>query len=443
VWLFLLAQFPLQSQVGYPPGTYPPGSYPPGGYPPDQYPGQVGGIPIPRPHRGKKSDKDSKTEPLQRAAGTLVKLDDKSVGIVADDSRKLNYKRTEGTRFFRDSKEIQASELKVGDRVSVEATEDEQGYLTAQNVYFEKDKPAGSTAGAPPAAQRGGRAPGNERAPSANDGDPGPPELRRGAPPPEASASEVAANTDSPDSVSLTSDAATYTPPPEDPLIEKAREALEKFTDSLPNYVCTEFMARYESTTHPVDWRPLDVVSAEVVYLNGHEQYRNVAVNGKAQQKGIEGVGGSWSTGEFITSLRALFATASEFRPRGESSIAGKTARVFDYRVDQARSSWRVQLPSQTLNPSYKGSLWIDPQNGRVLRLEMQARAVPKEFPMDTIESAVDYDSVLIGGGRFLLPTHAETLACQRGTENCSRNKIDFRNYHKYEAESSITFADK
>ncbi len=97
-------------------------------------------------------------------------------------------------------------------------------------------------------------------------------------------------------------------------------------------------------------------------------------------------------------------------------------------------------MASQSINPAYRGSVWIDPASGRVLRIEMQARSLPSEFPMDTVESAVDYDSVRIGTQEVLLPTHAENLSCERGTPNCSRNVIDFRNYHKYEAESSVTF---
>ena len=41
---------------------------------------------------------------------------------------------------------------------------------------------------------------------------------------------------------------------------------------------------------------------------------------------------------------------------------------------------------------------------------------------------------------QYLLPVHAENLSCQRGTSYCSKNTIDFRNYHKYTGESSITF---
>jgi len=71
----------------------------------------------------------------------------------------------------------------------------------------------------------------------------------------------------------------------------------------------------------------------------------------------------------------------------------------------------------------------------------MQARNVPTEFPMDTVESAADYEYVRIGGTQqFLLPVHSETLSCQRGTNLCSRNVIDFRNYKKYAGEASITF---
>jgi hypothetical protein len=52
----------------------------------------------------------------------------------------------------------------------------------------------------------------------------------------------------------------------------------------------------------------------------------------------------------------------------------------------------------------------------------------------------VDYQYLRIGTGEFLLPVHAETLSCQRGSNNCSRNTVDFRNYHKYDAQSNITF---
>jgi len=85
--------------------------------------------------------------------------------------------------------------------------------------------------------------------------------------------------------------------------------------------------------------------------------------------------------------------------------------------------------------------VWIEKKNGRVLRIEMQTRNMPSEFPLDKVETAADYEYVRIGGSQqFLLPVHSETLSCQRGTSVCSRNAIDFRNYKKYSGEASITF---
>jgi hypothetical protein len=65
---------------------------------------------------------------------------------------------------------------------------------------------------------------------------------------------------------------------------------------------------------------------------------------------------------------------------------------------------------------------------------------MPRTFPLDTVESAVDYDFVMIGDSKYLLPVHSESLSCERGTRQCSRNVIDFRNYRKFSSETSITF---
>ena len=43
---------------------------------------------------------------------------------------------------------------------------------------------------------------------------------------------------------------------------------------------------------------------------------------------------------------------------------------------------------------------------------------------------------------QYLLPVHAETLTCERGTSRCARNKIDFRNYRKYSGEAVISFGE-
>ena len=111
------------------------------------------------------------------------------------------------------------------------------------------------------------------------------------------------------------------------PIHAKMRESprrakrLPPILESLPNYFCQEHITRFASTTQKVDWRPLDVVSATVVFENGRDEYRNLTVNGKPVNKRMEDLGGAWSTGEFGTIAADLFspATAAEFTSGGST----------------------------------------------------------------------------------------------------------------------------
>ena len=226
---------------------------------------------------------------------------------------------------------------------------------------------------------------------------------------------------------------------PAESLIERARDTAFEFSDKLPNFICEEVMSRFTQRGR-AGQTPLDVVSAEVVYEDAQENYRNVKINDRPTDRRLEEIGGSWSTGEFATTLLDLFHpdTHAEFRSGGTSPISGFNAQVYDFDVRRENSHWMLHAGSQTLAAAYGGSVWVDPKTARVLRIEMQARNVPSDFPMDTVESAVDYSYVTIGGTSVLLPVHAESLGCERGINDCSHNTIDFRNYHEYKVDIKI-----
>lgn len=227
-------------------------------------------------------------------------------------------------------------------------------------------------------------------------------------------------------------------PPPNAPLIERARYAAFQFSQKLPNFICQEYMARYVQRGE--DKRPLDIVSAEVVYNDGHESYRNVKVDGRPTDKGMMETSGSRSTGEFASMLLDLFSTNTDaqFQAGGRTVISGSIAQVYDFTVRQQNSHWNVQAESKSIRPAYKGSVWVDPSTARVLRIEMQATDIPPDFPMDQIETTVDYAYTTIAANSSLLPVHAENLGCQRSSPDCSHNIIDFRNYHQFKADVKI-----
>ena len=223
------------------------------------------------------------------------------------------------------------------------------------------------------------------------------------------------------------------------PLIERAREAAFQFSKKLPNFICQEQMSRFTQQGRGQKV-PQDMVSAEIIYEDGVETYRNVKINNRPTDKHLQDIDGSWSTGEFATAQLDLFDPASkaQFHSSRTSTASGISAQVYDFQVRSENSNWRLSVGSQTVTTAYTGSVWVDPNTARVLRIEMQARNIPSDFPIDAVESAIDYSYVMIEGKSFLLPVHAESLGCQRGSSYCSHNVIDFRNYHEFKGDIKI-----
>src|SRR5271163_659684 len=177
----------LVAQVGQPvPGQYPPGTYPPGTYPP-------GGQNIPTiPRRGKKSDSNSDNAAATKTfKGVIRVLDAKSFDMETEDTRILTIQITDKT--------VKSEELKLGDGVEVETTQDKEGAFQAVNVKVnakvaqaidanDRVEPEGRTAPPPTIMVRPGE-------PTHDADDSGPPKLKRG----KAVARASAAKTDDDD----------------------------------------------------------------------------------------------------------------------------------------------------------------------------------------------------------------------------------------------------
>ena len=150
--------------------------------------------------------------------------------------------------------------------------------------------------------------------------------------------------------------------PEVDDTIAAARSNSESYTAEMPNFLVQQNTTRYYSNSVPAQWRPIDVVEAEVACVDGSEQYRNIRLNGRPTTQPIEKTG-SWSTGEFVTTLQDVLSplTAATFKRRGETTIVNHAAIVYDYTVRQPRSHWRIVAPDgKGYNPAYNGAIWID-----------------------------------------------------------------------------------
>ncbi len=425
----------LTAQFGQIPGTYPPGQYP------GRSPNGGSGSP------GRGSRKTTRDEPAathtEVVSGVVRKVDADSFELEAEDTRFLIIQFSTSVP--------KAAGLRVGDGLDVTANGDADGMFHLVSMRPNKQiaetineaDSIGPGPGYAPEEVRTGPPPTIlVRPDAAPDGDDsGPPKLKRGKPTERAS---TAIPDDSDNGPSRLARAKPAVSPgnPHMALIEQAREAAASFLEGLPNYVCQEQTTRYVSETRQPSWNVVDVVSAEVVYDDHQESYRNLQINGKPTKKSPED-SGAWSTGEFGTILGNLFApqSATEFKYVQEDTVAHRATSLFDFKVTRVRSSWKIWVPGQYIVPTYKGSVWIDKQTGQVLRIEMQAKEVPEAFPEISVETAVDYDTISLGtADKFLLPVHAEALSCWRNSNECQRNVIEFRNYHKFEGESIIKF---
>ena len=444
----VFAQYPPGQ---YPPGQYPTGQYPQGQYPPGQYPGAGGGLQIPKIHLPKKKSKDEKapatakeeTVAVKQIRGSLRKLSEKELLLATEDTTVLKFRLIAKTTFLdKAGAAMRDSLLKLGDHLTIEVNPDDEE--TALKVIFEKSGTAEekeiAAADEPvpdPTQKESVRQVVKE--PTASDEDR--PKIQRRpqggqSRPYKEEPTEVA-------SVErATGRPAEVTSAPRlDPVIEDARKTSRTFTATLPNYIVQQHTTRYYSDSKPARWNAIDVVSADVVSQGGKEEYRNITIGGKPSKKPIEETG-SWSTGEFTQTLQDVLSMSTDatFTKRSEQRIANRSALVYGYVVKQRNSHWSIVSTEtkRSYNPGYKGSLWIDKETHRVLRIEMQTLSMPEDFPFDKTEATLEYDFVKIGPETYLLPTHGENLMCQRGTLQCSRNTIDFRNYRKFGAESNI-----
>ena len=401
---------------------------------------QEGKMPAPPGSRKPKMKKD---EDLMKVSGWVRELAVDHVLVETSDHRGITFHLTKDTKFLDGDNSIALKDVTLGQYLDVEAQEDNEEEFWAVRVHL----------GTPPATtvvKTTARDADEEDRPRLKFGKPAEKKEAREeaeeAPPPKSQAHPVEIARAEPPDGDGDVPAAPAIPKPDAhaAFLDEAREFAFNFTEGLPNYMCQEMVTRYFSDNHAGTlWKPQDVVSEDVLWKGTSEEYRNVQIDGKKVNP--EKVGDrSWSTGEFGSILADLMqpSTNAQFHYVRAATVNHHEALMFDFTVDQPNSHWTVHEGGQQIRPAYSGTIWFDRETKRALRIEYSAEDIPKTFPADTAELALEYDYVQLGQKKFLLPVHSEVLMCHRGTAICAKNDINFRNYHKYGSESEIQFGE-
>jgi hypothetical protein len=134
--------------------------------------------------------------------------------------------------------------------------------------------------------------------------------------------------------------------------------------------------------------------------------------------------------------------TKTVFNPAGKERLGNRQAILYDFRVPKESSTLVVKAGGfDPLTVGYSGTVWIDAETKKVLRIDRAADDLPKSYPITHSESSVDYDIVRLRGldVDFLLPIRAEAIIAERGRKNHSRNVMLFKFYRKFETDIKIS----
>lgn len=441
-----------------------------GGAPGRQYP------PGRRPDDGLSTPRSGKSNAPAAAAdfkadGQVVSVKETELVAVTDDGRLLTLKVTPRTIWQVEERPASVSDVKPGVVVHLEALEDGESFLTATTVNVTAEKKLSVRAPVSATTSASGPAPARQQpAETANDqprdptalgappDDPDRPRLRRGKPSVAVQGEEASAPPSRPASATAKpapkkTDGATEftiddTSAPQrlstgvPTLIAQTIDWVGSFTNGLPNYLCQQITTRYAQESKSDAWQPVDVISAKVIYENGGESYKDISLGGKKTNKSMLELGGSTSTGEFAATLRDVFnpATNAQFQFSKTAQIGPTTVSVYHFNVELPNSHWSIKVGGQLLRPAYSGEIWINKSNSEVRKIEMQADNVPATFPLRSVYTSVAYDPVRLGTSNFLLPVVAVNQSCERKSTACSKNDIEWRDYHRYSGESTISY---
>jgi hypothetical protein len=255
--------------------------------------------------------------------------------------------------------------------------------------------------------------------------------------------------------VALLASAATA----QDGALDAARRGALSYSHSLPNFVCSEAISRYNDYTDRGAWVTVDRLTVQVTFSGEREDYKLMARNGRPTDLTLEEVSGTLTKGEFGSALLLIFQPSSgaEFQFRRWQNVQKRRLAEFTYQVSAAKSRYFLKAGAQTVIVGYHGAVAIFPETGEVFQWSVEAEP-PSGFPMTESSVRLQYDYRKIDGMPYLLPVHAEMRTTERGLSEKQleevplvrrnaarrpvhhRNIVEFQSYRKFGVESTVTF---
>ncbi len=233
-------------------------------------------------------------------------------------------------------------------------------------------------------------------------------------------------------------------------VLENAKKHTLIALEEMPDFVVKQQIKRSYAYAGTGNYLNADQLVVAVSYSTSlGEQNKILTLNGVLQENPrpnqlFSDIGGYTSIGEFVGFLSGVFKPESEtiFGIVDTDLIGDRKTIVWDYRIKASKASYKISSgdTSRVINAGYEGKIWIDRQNFRVLRFEMNATEIPPDYPVRRVHRIIDYDWVTINNDKYLLPITADVSLIGREKNLLleSRNRSRFKNYQKYGTDVKI-----
>ena len=207
--------------------------------------------------------------------------------------------------------------------------------------------------------------------------------------------------------------------------------------------MCIQMIQRSENHRNQ-GWRMRDMLTVQLGYADGQEHYKLLTMNNRPTNASYLSISGAISEGEFGSTLQEIFRPqTAKFLWAREETLRGYRVSVFSYQMLQNKSGYVVEYgaslsPSRRIVAAHHGHIFID-SKGEVLRIVREGD-MPPGFPIRLTRLVLDYDFSDVAGRLYLLPSQAQIELTTDSLQ--TRNDIWYREYKKFDSDSTITFDD-
>jgi hypothetical protein len=217
-----------------------------------------------------------------------------------------------------------------------------------------------------------------------------------------------------------------------------------RYTESLPDFICSEVVRRYLDDSAKGAWKLEDTLALKLTYFGHKEAYQLMTVNNRSTSLSYEQMMGAITKDEFGSMLAAIFAPRSRTSHSWDhwTLLRSRPTHVYSFAIAEENSGYQITSGTtrreERVTVGQHGYLYVDASTRMVVRITAVADEFPPDFDVQNVRLILDYDFTDVGGSHYLLPLHSETMLSAPPYHH--RNETDFLAYRKFSSDATITY---